>query len=291
MKTLTHTVSAEEEGRLLKRVVRSALKVSTSNFNAAKTAGGLLVDGRAVFANHVLRAGQYIEVRIPERVEKFVEAVDMNLSVAYQDQDLLVIDKPAPLPSQISTRQASLTLANGVAYLCREQQGFVYRPVNRLDKGTSGLMVVAKHAHAQDLLQRLLHSDGFIREYLALVVGELPRAEGVVNAPIGKAEGATLRREIRPYGKPSKTHYKLLKKGNGVSLVRLRLETGRTHQIRVHMAHLGCPVLGDFLYGAEDERLPRRFALHSCYLSLLQPITKAKIVCESFLPDEWANIL
>ena len=291
VKVLTHMVEPTEDGRLLKRVIRSALKVSTRNLNAAKATDGLIVDGRVVFANHIVKAGQRIEVHIPEQVDRVVEPIDTNLRVAYQDEDLLIIDKPAGLPSQISTRQEGLTVANGVAYICRKQQSFAYRPVNRLDKGTSGLMAVAKHAHAQDLLQRSLHSGSFVREYLALVVGELPQVNGTVDALIAKAKGATIRREVRPDGKPGKTNYKVLQKENGVSLVCLRLETGRTHQIRVHMAHLGCPVLGDFLYGAEDERLPQRFALHSCCLKLLQPLSGEQIDCQSAMPEGWADIL
>ena len=147
-------------------------------------------------------------------------------------------------------------------------------------------MVIAKDGHTQDLLQRLLHTGGFVREYLALTEGVPDPPEGVVDAPIGKEDAASVRREIRPDGKPARTLYRVLEVRGGTALVRLRLETGRTHQIRVHLASLGCPVLGDFLYGTErPEEFPRCFALHSAYLKLTHPLTGETVELESV--PEW----
>ena len=162
--------------------------------------------------------------------------------------------------------------------------------MNRLDKGTSGLMLVAKDAHAQYLLQQMLHTDAFIREYLAVVDGCLPQEEGVITAPIAKADGATVRREERPDGKEARTFYRVIQKGER-SLVRLRLDTGRTHQIRVHMAHMGCPVTGDFLYGTETPLLPGRFALHSAMIRITHPVTGDSMEWHSPLPLTLQNLL
>ena len=165
----------------------------------------------------------------------------------------------------------------------------VYRPVNRLDKGTSGLMVVAKDGHVQDLLQRRLHSDAFLREYLALTEGVPDPPEGVIDAPVGKTDAASVKREVRPDGKPARTRYRVEEIRGSRALVRLRLETGRTHQIRVHLAHIGCPVCGDFLYGTElPEEFPRRFALHSAFLSFLHPVSGRPVRLESI--PSWAAL-
>ena len=158
--------------------------------------------------------------------------------------------------------------------------------MNRLDKGTSGLMAAAMNAHAQMVLSQALHGPGFLREYLALVEGVPPEPRGLVDAPIGKAPGATVRREVQPQGKSARTHYQVLATGRDLSLVRLRLETGRTHQIRVHMAYLGCPVLGDFLYGRECPSLPGRFALHSARIALTHPQTGALLDFSAPLPPQ-----
>jgi 23S rRNA pseudouridine1911/1915/1917 synthase len=212
------------------------------------------------------------------------------LTVAYEDDDLLVIDKPAPLPSVRSPRQAGMTLENAVCAYLGAPEGFQYRPVNRLDKGTSGLMAVARSAHAQQYLQKRLHTGAFTREYLAVCDGIPPEREGEIDAPIIKADGPTIRRVISGQGKPARTHYRVERTCGGRSLIRLRLDTGRTHQIRVHLASIGCPVTGDFLYGTEHPLLPRRFALHSALLTLETPRQK-NIRLESAPPDVFEELL
>ena len=168
----------------------------------------------------------------------------------------------------------------------------VFRPVlNRLDRGTSGLMCVAKHAHAHELLKEQLQHPAFRRVYLAVCEGCPPAERGVVDAPIGRAEDSLLRREVRPDGAPARTRYKVLSRGERRSLVRLELETGRTHQIRLHMAHLGCPLTGDFLYGREDPRLIPRPALHSWLLSLRHPITGDGLERTAPLPPDLLRLL
>ncbi len=146
-------------------------------------------------------------------------------------------------------------------------------------------MLVARTPHAQHRLQQLLHTEDFRRVYLAVVEGHLPSDAGVIDAPIAKEDAASIRRVVSQDGKPSVTHYEVLKKGVTRTLVRLQLETGRTHQIRVHMAHMGCPVAGDFLYGTELPQLSGRFALHSHEVLLKHPLTGELLHIVSPLPD------
>ena len=289
---LTVRITEKDAGRKIKYFARSEMKISYSQYCAMKASDGLRVNGEPVHANYLLRVGDVVTAALPESGgSKAVEPEELPVRIAYGDDDLLIVDKDAPLACQCTPKQSCGTLENRLAWLYREQGDFVFRPVNRLDKGTSGLMAVARHAHAYQLLQTQLHTPNFVREYLAVVEGELA-GEGRIDLPIAKEDAATVRRVIDlEYGKPAVTHYRALSCGNGRTLVRLRLETGRTHQIRVHMAAIGHPVAGDFLYGRELAELPGRFALHSAAIELDQPLTGARIRIESPLPDELRILL
>ena len=289
MRTFSYTVPPEDDGRLIKRVIRGRLGLSHRQFVLLKGEGGMLLDGVPVHANQVVKSGQVIEARLAEK-DTAAPGRPGPLDIRYQDEDVLVINKQAPLACQASRRQAGDALENFLSYYFRELPAYTFRPVNRLDKGTSGLMAVAMNAHAQMTLSRALHGEGFVREYRALVAGAPPRPEGWVEAPIRKAEGATVRREVHPAGKRAATYYQTIESDGQVSLLRLVLETGRTHQIRVHMAHLGCPVLGDFLYGTEDARLPGRFALHSAFLRFDHPQSGQCLEFAAPLPIELARL-
>ena len=254
MHELSMVIAAEDGGQSVRQIALKRLHMSYSQFKRAKFQGALLLDGQPVHANCTASPGQTLVIRLPESAGGAVEPSALALTVAYEDDDLLVVDKPAPLPS-VRAKQAGQTLENAVYTYLGAPAGFQYRPVNRLDKGTSGLMAIAKHAHAQQFLQKRLHADTFIREYLAVCDGSPPERDGVIDAPIGKADGASIRRVIAESGRPARTAYHVERVCGARSLLRLRLYTGRTHQIRVHLASLGCPVTGDFLYGSEHPLL------------------------------------
>ena len=288
MRKLTAIAGEGDAGRRVKHFVRGDMGVSSGQFAALKARDGLLVNGAPVHANHLLSPGDTVDVLLEDGPAKTVAPEDGPVNVAYEDEDLLILDKPAPLATQCSPRQPSDTLENRLAF---RFPGLPFRPLNRLDKGTSGLLAAAKNAHAAQRLQRQLHTDQFVREYLAVVEGRM-EGEGVVDAPIAKEAAATVRRVVDPEnGRRAVTRYRVIAPGDRYSLVRLRLETGRTHQIRVHMAHLGHPVAGDFLYGRELPQLPRRFALHSAYLRLTHPVTGKVIEKTSPLPEALAGLL
>ena len=278
------------EGKLVRHAAMQGLQLSSGQYKRAKFHGTVLLDGQPAMADAHVHAGQELRVFIPEKENTRPAAAQIPLWIPYEDEYFWMIDKPAPLPTASSAKQSGTTLENAVFALMGCPETFVYRPVNRLDKGTSGLMLAAKTAHAQHLLQKMLHTDDFIREYLAVVDGAPDQDEGVIERPIGKAEGATVRREVRADGREARTYYRVLRRGER-SLVRLRLDTGRTHQIRVHMAAMGCPVTGDFLYGTErPDLLPGRFALHSAYLRVRHPVTGEWIERESPLPETLSSL-
>ncbi len=284
MPVLEHTVSGKEAGRTVKSVALREMRLSRSLFSSLKFSGGLTLDGNPVRADARLEAGQVLRAAWRDAAALELTPYKVPFEIPYADDHYLIIDKPAPLPTLCSARQEGPTLENALYGRLGCPEDFVFRPVNRLDKGTSGLLAVARDAHAQQLLQRRLHTDAFVREYMAVCRGHLPKEKGIIDLPIAKGDG--VRREVRPDGVKAVTHYQVEQEDQAYSLVRLRLETGRTHQIRVHMAALGCPIAGDYVYGEADPRLPGRFALHACGLRFVHPFTGEDTRAESPLPQE-----
>ena len=281
MHELSVMISSGLAGRSVKSVALGQLKVSYGQLKRMKFSDHILVDGIPRHTDYILRAGECLRLCFPVETGPRVGAGSEALNVVWEDPDILIIDKPAPLPS-VASRQGGETLENRVFSYLDCPEGFIYRPVNRLDKGTSGLMMAAKNAHIQQRMQRLLHTGSFVREYLAVVDGRPAETKGIIDLPI--SHGLGIKRVIDAAGRPAITEYEMLEAGESRSLLRLALHTGRTHQIRVHLAALGCPVAGDFLYGQEDERLPGRFALHSFRLCFCHPLSGEWVETRSPLP-------
>lgn len=286
---LESVVLPADDGRKIKFYVRGAMGVSYGQFASLKMREGMRVNGVPVHANYILRTGDRVEVAIEETGSSLAEPVAGEVDVRYEDDTLMILNKPAPLACQSSSRNAAPALENFL--MAKYGDGFVFRPLNRLDKGTSGLMCAAKNAHAYQLMQKTLHTGDYLRQYLAVVCGRL-EGSGVVDAPIAKEDAASVRRVVDfEKGKPAVTRWESQGIFGDYSLVRLTLETGRTHQIRVHMAHLGHPVAGDFLYGTELACLPGRFALHSARIRLTHPMTGEVLEITSPLPEELQILL
>ncbi|MCH5286269.1 MAG: RluA family pseudouridine synthase [Christensenellaceae bacterium] len=290
--SVNYLVPPELAGRKLRDILRQEMRVSYGAMKSAKWDGRILLDGVPAAVNSIVREGQVITMRWPDNAPAYaLKPYSLPLTIPYEDDHLLVIDKPAPLASQSGAGHPDDSLENALYARFGCPDDFIYRPVNRLDRGTSGLMVVAKNAHAQHRLQEMLHTSDFSRVYLAVTEGIPTPLSGVIDAPIAKEDAASIRRVISEMGKPSLTRYETLQTSDSRALVRLRLETGRTHQIRVHLAHLGCPVCGDFLYGTELPELPGRFALHSAELALLHPFTGEALRLSSPLPQALQSLL
>lgn len=288
---LTRTVTEADAGRKIKYFVRGDMMVSYRQFSALKMYDGLSVNGQVVHANYILQSGDEITVLLEDARRSGVIPEDLPVNIVYEDEDIFIIDKSAPLSCQASSKHPEGTLENRIAHRYRTVPGFVFRPLNRLDKGTSGLMCAAKHAHACQILQKQLHTPDFVREYLAVVEGAIEGSD-TLSLPLSKVDDATIRRFVDfENGRPAVTHYTCEGQWGNYSLVRLRLETGRTHQIRVHLAHIGHPIAGDFLYGHEDVRLPGRFALHSTRIRLNHPLSGKVIDITSPLPDDLTQLL
>ena len=253
---------------------------------------GILVDGLRVNTRFCPGAGQVLSVRLsdPARNSGIVPAPG-PLDIVYEDVDLIVLNKAPGVSVHPGPGHFDDTLGNFLIYYYESSgQEADFHPVHRLDRGTSGLLVIAKHPHAQEVLKRQLHTSDFRRVYLAVCEGILEDWTGVIDAPLGPRPGSLMEQMVRPDGKPARTRYGVLRRWGGRALVSLELETGRTHQIRVHMAHIGHPLTGDFLYGTEDRELIGRPALHSGHLSFLHPITKERLQFSVPLPEDMARL-
>lgn len=239
-----------------------------------KTEGGILKNGTPAFSSTVLEPGDILRITLlEEEGSQKICPVAMDLDLIYEDEDILIVNKPFDMPIHPSINNHENTLANGVAAYY-ESRGipFVYRCINRLDRDTTGLLIIAKNMLSASILADMLKNREIHREYLAIASGEVP-PEGVIDAPIGRKEGSVIERCVDfEKGERAVTHFRRVAYKNGYSLVSLKLETGRTHQIRVHMKYLGNPLIGDFLYHP-DYRLMNHQALHSYRLSFPHPVT------------------
>ena len=289
MRIISYIVPPDLHGRRIQSILASELSCSGTLIKRLKTRpGSVLINGiPALRLVEPLGAGDVLQVDVDDE-EPIPEERHCRIPILYEDEDLLILNKPAGM----AVHPAGLTQLSGTvaeelsAYL----GGRALHPVNRLDRGTSGLMCVAKHGYAHDLLRRGLHQT-MVREYRAIAVGEGLPDEGVIDLPIDREEGSAVRRWIVPNGAPARTRYEVLCRGGGYTLLRVLPETGRTHQIRVHFAAIGYPLAGDWLYGEEDPTLIPRPALHSFRIQMEQPVTKTKIDITAPLPDDMERIL
>lgn len=293
MRILTHTVLPEEEGRMVKGILRGSLQLSYTLLKSLKwRENAILLNGQGVHVNAIVHAGDVVSVALSERTPREDLYCENTAApdIVYEDEDLLVLNKPAGVamhPKADDAAAPSLA-AMLTGYL---GEGSVPHFVSRLDKGTSGLLIAAKSGYVHDRLRRALHSSELRREYRAVAVGQVTPPCGVIDAPIGRADGSIIRRCVREDGLVSRTEYEVLQTTERFTLLRLRPETGRTHQLRVHMAYLGHPLAGDWLYGTEDKNLIARPALHSYELWFTQPVTGQELHFTAPIPQDMQRLL
>ncbi|CAG9622828.1 RluA family pseudouridine synthase [Sutcliffiella rhizosphaerae] len=293
---LRYTIKKDNEGMLLRDFLKEQHISKAALIDIKFNGGALHVNGSAVTVRSVLNEGDLVEVYFPkETPSEELKPQKMPLDIHYEDNYVLVINKPAGIASIPSREYRSGTLANGILYyyLSKGYETTIHI-VTRLDKDTSGLMLIAKNRHAHHLFSLQQKLFGVKRRYEAIVHGcmtkELP-PHGIVNAPIGRKETSIIEREVREDGQSSLTHYQVLEVSEKWSLVSLCLETGRTHQIRVHMAYLGFPLIGDTLYGGMPMDDLNRQALHSCELTFYHPVLKKELHFTSDYPMDMSSIV
>lgn len=251
-----------------------------------QTAAGITLNQSRTRTTQLLQSGDHLVTRIAETAaSENIEPVALPLEIIYEDEDLMVINKRADTPIHPSPGNYRNTLANAAAYyFAAQNRPFVYRCINRLDRDTTGLLILAKHMLSGAILSKMIKEHRIRRTYLALVTG-CPAAAGTVRAAIGRRPGSIISRQVDPAGEHAVTHYQRIAAFEDYSLLQLQLETGRTHQIRIHMSHIGHPLLGDSLYNPGNTALGRQ-ALHSETLVFEHPLTGRTMHFQCPLPDD-----
>lgn len=296
MRTLTLKIDESLSGQMVQRLLADRLFLSSSLIRRLKRRDtGILLNGVRAFTTARVQAGDVLVAEIGDAAAPCVRPLSMPLAIVYEDEDLLVIDKPAGIAVHPSRDPDEPTLENALAaYL---PIGETAHPVSRLDRGTTGLMTIAKNGYMHELLRRQMHTDAFRREYRGVCAGTIAPPEGIIDLPIGFADGSRYQRAISESGAPSRTGYETLRvfdrsgsESETISLLKLVPFTGRTHQLRVHLSATGHPLVGDWLYGKEEPARIARPALHSYELWLLHPLTGEALHLIAPLPTDMQSL-
>ena len=301
----TYILVEEDEELYIKELLQRRFHYSSRLIRKLKAEGGVSVNGKPARLRQKGRAGDVLRVRFP-RESSYFEPEDIPLAVVYEDDDLLVVNKQPGLVVHPTKNYQTGTLANALAFWMQKREvDYKTRFVNRLDRDTSGLILIAKNAHCQKAIADQMDRQQVRKCYLAIVHGCPDQEEGIIDLPIDKDPDHAARRKVMDPGYASRTRYRVLERfaGSagggqipGYGLLELTLESGRTHQIRVHLSHMGWPVVGDELYGSlygytPENDLMKRQALHACELELTQPSTGERIRVEAELPEDMAQCL
>lgn len=290
MRTLTYRATDQDAGKRVETILLGPLQISHGLLSRLKRRErGITVNGHKAYSSYVLKVGDVVTADVgDDEPPRHLDPIAMDMSIVYEDEDLLVLDKPANVPVHPTKDPEERNLEQGLlAYL---PEGEYPHFVSRLDKGTTGLMLVAKSGYVHELMKRRQHTAEFYREYLAVADGIVTPPSGSIDAPIGLADGSSYRHCVRSYGAESMTEYETLSISNGRTLLRLLPQTGRTHQLRVHMAYLGYPLTGDWLYGTRSKDIDRP-ALHSHKLVFQHPLTGERIDLVSPLPNDMKALI
>lgn len=292
-RTLTYQITEQESGLRVEQYLRRNGYSRQNLTELKKMPKSVLVNGVWYYLTQPLSAGDTLTIRIQEtECSKKIPPTNIPLDILYEDEDLLVVNKPAGMPIHPSMNNYYYSLANACAYYYQQQNNpFIFRCTNRLDRDTSGVTVIAKHMLSSNILSAYAYRHVIERNYLAIVRGSVTPVSGTIIAPLSRKSGSVIERTVDfEHGEHAVTHYKVIEEKNGHSLVSLRLETGRTHQIRIHMKYLGFPLIGDYLYNPDMESISRQ-ALHSYQLCFAHPITGENMKFTAPLPEDMLRVL
>ncbi|CEH33061.1 RluA family pseudouridine synthase [Romboutsia lituseburensis] len=275
-----------DEESTLKEILLDRLNFSVRSLSKMKRDQTVSVNGEFKKPSTKIKKGDLIEVKIEEDMAGF-EPQDLDLKVLHDDFDIIMVNKPPFMVVHPTKSHSDKTIANAVNdYIIKKNEKVKVRFVNRLDMNTSGLVIIAKNAYAHHTLSVDMKEDKVEKKYITVVKGIVKDDYGTIDEPIYRPTEDSIKRVVDDRGQASITHYKVLERLNDATLLEVKLETGRTHQIRVHMNHIGHGIIGDELYGYVDENLINRQALHAYSLEFNQPRTKEKLKFEAQLPED-----
>lgn len=281
------TIDESFKGQLLRDFLRNELKLSGRNIKRLAIDRHIFIGRKSVRLDYKIRGGETLLINLDREEEQNITPVPMELVIVYEDTSLVVVDKPPFLVVHPTKSHQDDTLTNGLLYYFKKNHDpSIVRLVSRLDMNTSGLVLVAKNQFTHSAFARYGEQEKTVKTYLAITQGIWQEKQGTIDAPIYWPDQNDYRRYVHELGQPSITHYKVLDEFSGYSLVEFTLETGRTHQIRVHSTYLGHPIVGDELYGGPlFSDTPRQF-LHAWQLDFIHPMTKQRIKLQADLPED-----
>ncbi|KXZ40220.1 23S rRNA pseudouridine1911/1915/1917 synthase [Alkalithermobacter thermoalcaliphilus JW-YL-7 = DSM 7308] len=281
----------KQGGKTLKQVLVDELNMSIRFLSKLKKDKSIFVNNQFQRYDYILKDNDIIKIQIIEESSNF-EPENIDIQILYEDFDILVINKPSNIVVHPTKSHPNNTIANALAYYFKTKgENVRIRFVNRLDMNTSGLLIVAKNSYAHHILSEDMKQNKVTKKYLAVVKGVVKEDFKTINAPIYRETDDSILRSVDERGQKSITHLKTVQRLKDSTIVELLLETGRTHQIRVHLSYIGYPIIGDELYGYVDEDLIKRQALHAIELEFLQPRTKEKIHITAQIPDDMQNLI
>lgn len=283
MREFTLIIPENLANREIKYILKNHFGFSSRLITALKEGDGITLCGKKEFVNKSVATGDILKITLPDKPSENIVPQNIPLDILYEDEDLLVINKPPKMPTHPSVYHNENTIANAVIYYFRNIP-FTFRAPSRLDRDTSGVLIIAKNAFSADGIAKQIKNGTFCKEYAAICVGVPSPKSGTITAPIKREKEGIIKRIIAPDGKPAVTDYTVIDEHDGLSLLALFPKTGRTHQIRLHLSHIGTPIYGDFLYGTEV--LGERLRLHCRSVSFSHPITKETVKFSAPLPSD-----